>query len=137
MQTDALLAPGILNWATHGYRQADLFRHAVHGEVADKDHFATAFFRFLRGEADGGIFFNIKEGGAAEVFIAGGYTGINALGLDLAFGALDFFAIDSNRAGEFVELAVDRADDHVLDGEADGGMGRVDIVRVGSFGRNE
>jgi uncharacterized protein (TIRG00374 family) len=99
---------------------------AVEGEVA-LDHVVVALGADGGGgEGGGGVLLGVEEVGGLDVGVAVGVLGVD--GRDLDFGGDGGGAVlgDGDGAGEVVERAADLADHEVADGEADGGVDRVD-----------
>ena len=90
--------------------QRDRFRHSVHGEVTeDVTGIWSGLFHAAARKRDLGKFLRVEKFLAAQVDIALGDTGIDALHLnrrrDRRF--LRIFAIDLNRSAKFFEAARD------------------------------
>ena len=83
-------------------------------------------------EAQLGELGGVEEVGRAQVIVALRLVGVDRLGLDRAvdLGAGQVLA-DLERALELGELTADGGDAHVLDGEADLRVRRVDAPRAG------
>jgi hypothetical protein len=79
-----------------------------------------------------------KKSGFLRCVSAFGVVGVDAGDADLAgeLGGRHVGRVVVDGAGDRAEHAADRADRHVGDGEADGRMGGVDLVR-GGVGRGE
>ena len=133
LQADAVVAPGVDVRALDLGFEDDGLRDAVEREVAgDAERVVADDLDAGRLEGHLGVVLGVEEVARAQVLVACGLVRVDRGDLDGAVGPGGGQVLaDLQRAGEVCELAADVGDAHVLDGEADLRVRRIDVPGAG------